>query len=326
MKINSSDLSDFKLTENDKKENENEDKKILTKLENPKDLNANKELKFDGYFNPSDFKYLAVLGEGEFGKIYLAQWVNKDNKFYAMKIENFNTLEESIKSQQITKLIKDFLKSTNSEGVIRIFGDICINVNNIYQYYVLMEKAERDMEQELIIRCNNNAFYNEEDLINILCQLILVLAEMQKNNIAHRDIKPQNILIIKGRFKIADFGEAKIFKNNGEIIQTINGTELYMSPILFFAMRNNIEKVKHNVYKSDVFSLGLCLLLAATLNYDSLCQIRELSDMNQIKNILMYYLSGRYSINFILFLLRMLEFDEKIRPDFIQLENMLVKK
>ena len=96
MKINSSDLSDFKLTENDKKENENEDKKILTKLENPKGLNANKELKFDGYFNPSDFKYLAVLGEGEFGKIYLSQWVNKDNKFYAMKIENFNTLEESI--------------------------------------------------------------------------------------------------------------------------------------------------------------------------------------------------------------------------------------
>ena len=72
-----------------------------------------------------------------------------------MKIEKFNTLEESLKSQQKTKLIKDFLKSTNSEGVVRIYGDICINVNDIYQYYVLMEKAERDLEQELVIRCNN---------------------------------------------------------------------------------------------------------------------------------------------------------------------------
>ena len=324
--INNNNISEFKITENDKNTNEDENQKIVNKPKEPKDLNINKELKYDEYFNPSDFKYLGVLGEGEFGKIYLAQWVNRDNKFYAMKIEKFNTLEESLKSQQKTKLIKDFLKSTNSEGVVRIYGDICINVNDIYQYYVLMEKAERDLEQELVIRCNNNAFYSEEDLINILCQLILVLAEMQKNNIAHRDIKPQNILITKGRFKIADFGEAKIFKNGGEIIQIISGTELYMSPILFFAMRNNIEKVKHNAYKSDVFSLGLCLLLAATLNYDSLCQIRELSDMNEIKNILMFYLSGRYSFDFISFLLRMLEFDEKIRPDFIQLENMLVKK
>ena len=189
-----------------------------------------------------------------------------------------------------------------------------------------MERSERDMEQELIIRCNNNLFYTENDLINVLCQIILVLAELQKNNIAHRDIKPQNILIMEGRYKLSDFGEAIIIKNNSPIIQEIRGTELYMSPILFFGLKQKLQQIQHNVYKSDVFSLGLCILLAGTLNYDSIIAIRELTDMSQIQYVLIYYLSGRYSQNLISFLMRMLEVDENKRPDFIQLESMLVKK
>ena len=68
-----------------------------------------------------------------------------------MKIETFSTKEEVLKSQSITKIVKDFIKKTNSRGVIQIYGDVWKKINNIYNYYVLMERAERDMEQELII-------------------------------------------------------------------------------------------------------------------------------------------------------------------------------
>ena len=309
-----------------------EDKKLLIKSTQLSNFNKIRELfkleKSQESFNPNDFIYINIIGEGEFGKIYLAQ--NKtDNQYYAMKIEVFKRREEAKKSQMITKIIKDFLQKTNSQGVIKIYGDICLKNNDLFNYYVLMERAERDMEQELIIRCINNQFYNERDITNVLCQLILTLSEMQKNHIAQRDIKPQNIVIIKGRYKISDFGEAIVLGNNedeGNLVLSISGTELYMSPIVFFAMRNKCEQVKHNVYKSDVFSLGMCILLGATLNYDSLCQIREVTDMNEIHNVLMYYLSARYSNIFISFLYKMLEVDESKRPDFIQLENMLVKR
>ena len=243
-----------------------------------------------------------------------------------MKIETYNTREEVLKRQMATKIIKDFIKKTNSQGVIKVYGDIWKKNNNLYKYYVLMEKAERDMEKELIIRCNSLTFFTEKDLINIITQLIIVCSQLQKNNIAHRDIKPQNILINNGLYKLSDFGEAIVFKKNGIILQNIRGTELFMSPVLFFGLKNKYEKVKHNAYKSDVFSLGLCILLAATLNYDSICQIREVTDKNQIKNVIMYFLSHRYSLNLISFLLTMLEIDENKRPDFIQLESMLVKK
>ena len=297
-------------------------KKIKKSFQTPAEKSKEKS---EFLLNPDSFKYLGVIGEGEYGKIYLAQNI-MDNQYYAMKIEVFDNRGEAYRRQVITKLIKDVLKKTNSQGIIKIYGDIWLKKNNLYNYYVLMEKAEIDMEQELIIRCRFLKYYSERELTNVLCQLIVACAQLQRNNIAHRDIKPQNILILNGLYKLCDFGEAKLFNKGEVIIQRIRGSELYMSPVLFFGMKNKFEHIKHNVYKSDVFSLGLSILLAGTLDYDSICQIRELTDMEKIKNIVAYFLSKRYSNNFISFLLRMLEVDENKRPDFLQLESLLIKK
>ena len=56
--------------------------------------------------------------------------------------------------------------------------------------------------------------------MQILNQLITSFALLQKNNITHRDIKPQNILIVNDVYKICDFGEAKIITTDGIIQQT----------------------------------------------------------------------------------------------------------
>ena len=278
------------------------------------------------HFKPNDFKYLGVIGKGEYGKIYLVQWKTNDNQFYAMKYEKFNDFEEVQKNQDITRKIKDFISKTKSEGVIKIYGDVCLKIKNIYHYYTLMEKSERDVEQECIIRNKYLKYYTEKNLIDILCQLILTCANLQKNGICHGDIKPQNILILNGVYKLSDFGEVKIIEPDGLIEQDIGGTELYMSPKLFFAMKKNEKSVIHNAFKSDVFSLALCMLLMATFNYDCLVQIRELTDMEKLKMIVTGFLSKRFSINFIAFLLLMLEIDEDKRPDFVELEGKLVRK
>ena len=319
------------LLKNNENTSENIFNKIISSFENKNDLITKDYIQsipidIGINFNPNDFHYLGVIGEGEYGKIYLVQWINNDNQFYAMKLEKFNEYEETQKARYINGIIKNFLYKTNSKGIIKIYGDICIKRSNIYYYYTLMEKCERDVEQECIIRNKYLNFFSEKNLIDILCQLILTCSSLQKNNICHGDIKPQNILILNGSYKLTDFGEVKIIPSNGLIEQEIGGTELYMSPILFFAMKNKEKSIIHNAYKSDVFSLALCILLMATFNYQSIVQIRELVDMNQIKNIVTEFLSIRYSENLISFLLWMLEIDENIRPDFIQLESNLVKK
>ena len=98
-----------------------------------------------------------------------------------------------------------------------------------------------------------------------------------------------------------------------------------IAPILFFGLNKKLIQVKHNTYKSDVFSLGMCILYASTLTQESLCDIREMTDMENIKNTLVKYLSKMYSNNFIDILSFMLEINEKNRPDFIQLEKFISK-
>ena len=51
-------------------------------------------------------------------------------------------------------------------------------------------------------------------------------------------------------------------------INNIRGTELYISPILYDILKNknninnNNKTINHNLFKSDVFSLGMCMVLA----------------------------------------------------------------
>jgi len=159
--------------------------------------------------------------------------------------------------------------------------------------------------------------------MNIINQLISTLSLLQKNHITHRDIKPQNILVSKGQYKLCDFGEIRVLKRDGLIVQRVRGSELYMSPILFNGLHNNLIQVKHNTYKSDVFSLGMCLFYAASLSYGGVDSIRELDDMNEIKSIIYNYLGARYSEKLIKLLFLMLEVDENKRHNFIQLEQKL---
>ena len=152
-------------------------------------------------------------------------------------------------------------------------------------------------------------------------QLIKTLSLLQKNHITHRDIKPQNVLISKGIYKISDFGEARTLIRQGIIVSRVRGTELYMSPILFQGLRLKLVQVSHNTFKSDVFSFGMCLFFASTLTFNSICDIRELDDMKLIKEKLIKYLSGRYSFKLINILYEMLQVEENNRPDFLTLEK-----
>ena len=184
-----------------------------------------------------------------------------------------------------------------------------------------MEKAERDWDQEINVRSQYNLYYKESELLNIMNQLVSTLSLLQKNHITHRDIKPQNILVINGKYKLCDFGEIRVLKRNGLIVQRIRGSELYMSPILFKGLHSKLAQVKHNTYKSDVFSLGMCFFYASSLTYNGVDSIREVLDMNKIKEILFKFLGNKYSEKFILLILLMLEVNEEKRPDFIELEK-----
>ena len=289
-------------------------------------LEINQDIEPNENFIPEDFIMIKQIGEGSFGKIYCSEW-KKNGKKYAMKKMILRNKIEIKKNQEQTDLVYDVIKSTKTKGVINIYGAQCIKVTSAeYHFYVLMELANIDWEKEIKKRKENKEYYTEGELFDILKQLTETFSLLQKNHITHRDIKPQNVLIVNGVYKVCDFGEAKVIDGCDVIRQTIKGTELYMSPIIFRALNKKQNQLVHNTYKSDVFSLGMCILLAATLTFQSLYDIRELKDMDKIKNILIKYLIAKFSYDFVHILVKMLEINEDLRPDFIELEKILSKK
>ena len=276
-------------------------------------------------FNINDYNIIKQIGEGTFGKIFEVE--NSNHYHFALK----KLLANSIKEMEMLKSEYELLLGLDGLNInlIHIYGIENKKLDKTtFVVYVLMELAICDWEKEIQNREKKKKYYKEEELIIILKNLIYTFAELQRHNISHRDIKPQNILLCKDNsLKIADFGEAKEARNRNNIDtirQTIRGTELYMSPILFDSLKTkkrNGKYILHNSYKSDVFSLGFCILLAATLRIDSLYVIREIKDMNLLKKEVYNFLKSRYSDKLINVIIDMLEIDEKYRVDFIELEK-----
>ena len=217
----------------------------------------------------SHYMFDKNLGEGGYATIFSAYKIDDGSyKEYAMKKILGRSIDETEKFTKEFELVY----SCDHPNIMKIYG-ISINMLDptTFSLYVLMEIAKRDWNADIKKNLKKKKNYSEKELINILRQLIDGLLYLQKElHIAHRDIKPQNILLFPNNiYKIADFGEAKEIKIS-KGLNTLRGTELYMSPALYSGLKDERSDINHNPYKSDVFSLGLCFLYAATLNFDLL--------------------------------------------------------
>ena len=267
-----------------------------------------------------NYTIIRQLGEGSFGSIY--EVFNKDSKIkYAMK----KIIANDIHSLEVFQREFEIVHENKHPNILDIHG-ICIRCldTTTYVLYVLMDLAEKDWEVEINQRSKKKKFYTEKELISMLKQIVNALYFLQKEkNIAHRDIKPENILLFKHNiWKIADFGEAK--KSRANIFKTLRGTEFYMSPILYNNLKIKNDLVKHNPYKSDVFSLGYCIICAATLNFDIVEKIREKS-VDEIKKIFDENIPNFYSKKFVDLIFKMIEEVEDKRIDFVRLKQILDK-
>ena len=274
-------------------------------------------------FDDKDYNYIKLIGEGSYGRIYLVEDKNTKEE-YALKKVICTSYNELLKFKKEFELLYS-LQNPNIMSIYKLqiknldFTTSCL--------YVLMERAQFDWNIEIKRRKLAKKYYKEKEIISILKQLSHGLFFLQKNKIAHRDIKPQNILIFPNNiYKIADMGEAKEFDKNKMQIATLRGSELFMSPLLYQGFKFNKKNITHNPYKSDMFSLGLCFLYAISLNLRVLEYIREISDMNSIKNILNKFLDKNiYSEKLIKIIYRMIDLQEEKRFDFEELVTELTK-
>ena len=273
-------------------------------------------------FNIDNYKIEKQIGEGSFGHIY--QVMNKKSYIkYAMK----KIIANNLTSLETFQLEFEIAHQNTHQNILNIIG-ICIRCldQTTFVLYVLMELALYDWDFEIEQRKKQNKYYTEKELISIFKQISSALIYLQKvKRIAHRDVKPENILVFNdGIYKLGDFGEAKINRLRRNYARsTIRGTEMYMSPALFKALQDNKDDIKHDIYKSDVFSLGYCFVYACVLDFKILEDIRNLNNDFKVKKILQRVLFLRYSSEFIELIFKMICVNEEDRIDFIGLEKLL---
>ncbi|OAF70642.1 hypothetical protein A3Q56_01618 [Intoshia linei] len=109
-----------------------------------------------------------------------------------------------------------------------------------------------------------NKFMNDRIIKIFLRQIVSVLELFNRENLVHRDLKPQNILLHYNGdnksfdnviIKIADFGFAKIL-NDGVMARTYCGSPLYMAPEIILNRKYDL--------KADIWSIGAILFECIT--------------------------------------------------------------
>ena len=299
------------LTQEKKYEEENE--KSINELSN--DLNMN------------EFKLLKLIGSGSYANIYLVENYKSKIQYAAKKIitDGENELEKIKMEIEIIKALKE-LNTEKNNFFVPIYK-YCLKKLDVtsYSVFFLMPLAICDWGKEIE---KKDKFYSEDFLLKILKNFSNGLSIMQYKNIAHRDIKPQNILIMKnGDYLICDFDES-IFVKKAYGTFDVRGTEMYICPILQNCVYSGIKKTKINIYKSDVYSLGLCFVYAITKNFDVIKKIKKCNNDNINKNLIVNNIVGneKFSDFFIEIIIQMIAFNEKDRLDFIQLNNLVNPK
>ncbi|SHH51573.1 Stk1 family PASTA domain-containing Ser/Thr kinase [Clostridium intestinale] len=184
------------------------------------------------------------IGEGGMSLVYKAR-DKKLNRFIAVKILK----HEFIDNEDIVDKFKKEATAIANLNDPYIVNVLDVGSQDDYNY-IVMEYVKGKTLKELIREKGRIPY----DLaLNFSTQIAKALDCAHKNNIIHRDIKPQNILVTEeGSLKVTDFGIAKS-TNSSTITNTSNviGSAHYFSP----------EQAKGNYIDSrtDLYSLGVVI-------------------------------------------------------------------
>ncbi len=190
------------------------------------------------------YEIIRSIGEGGMANVYLAQDTILDRKV-AVKILRGDLAEDE-------KFVRRFQReaisasSLNDPNIVEVYD---VGEDN-GKYFIVMEYVQGLTLKQLIKKRGSLTL---PEVVDIMLQLTSAVAHAHESYIIHRDIKPQNVIILEdGRVKIMDFGIA-VALNAGEFTQTnsVMGTVYYIPP----------EQANGGAatVKSDIYSLGILM-------------------------------------------------------------------
>ena len=221
----------------------------------------------------SEYKIIKLLGEGSFGKCYLCEHL-RDHTQVVIKEINLQALSDQERKEALGEAkVLEALQHTN----IITFREVYKTRQN--KLCIVMDFADGgDLAGK--VKAQRGAPFPENQILDWFIQIALALKHVHDRKVLHRDIKTQNVFLMKnGTVKVGDFGIAKVLKSTREIARTMVGTPYYLSP--------EIIENKPYSFKSDVWSLGVLLY--------ELCALRPPFDAAGLPQLYMRIVRGNFS-------------------------------
>jgi NIMA (never in mitosis gene a)-related kinase len=187
------------------------------------------------------YTFIKNLGSGEFGIVDLCK-DNIEDKYVAVKkisLEGMNQAGKNKVKQEV-----DLLSKVKAPTIIDFFSSTVENDTR----FIYLEYAKEGTLENVIrdYRLKGNKIPTEQT-IDWLIQILIALFSLNKNNMMHRDIKTENMLITEDKIlKLSDLGISKVIDEQNK---TLCGTPYYVSPEIASGLDYD--------FNTDIWSLGI---------------------------------------------------------------------
>ncbi|XP_039591726.1 serine/threonine-protein kinase N2-like [Polypterus senegalus] len=175
-------------------------------------------------FSLKDFKCVAVLGRGHFGKVLLAEYKSTGEMFAIKALKKGDIVaRDEVDSLMCEKRIFETVNSVRHPFLVNLFA--CFQTKD-HVCFVMEYAAGGD----LMMHIHADVFSEPRAVFYAAC-VVLGLQFLHEHKIVYRDLKLDNLLLdTEGYVKIADFGLCKEGMGFGDRTSTFCGTPEFLAP------------------------------------------------------------------------------------------------
>ena len=212
-------------------------------------------------------KLMNKIGKGAYGDVFMG--INtKTKEIYAIKKITKKQLESETIYQYFNNEIF-ILKHLNHPNIVK-FKSLTEYKSDYYLSTEYCNGGNLEHAMKYHIETFNRPI-TEEIARYFISNILIGITYLNKNNLIHRDIKSDNILLhyeneedlithnfLKAKIKIIDFGFARYLEQD-ELAGSLVGTPMYMEPSILKTFMTSKSRVVDGFYdkKVDVWSLGI---------------------------------------------------------------------
>ncbi|GMT17270.1 hypothetical protein PFISCL1PPCAC_8567, partial [Pristionchus fissidentatus] len=216
--------------------------------------------------NDEDYECVKQISQGAFGKVF-SGYLCESGEQVVIKRGKKQYLQSEY------EILKQLTRGDGRSHIVQVFGYDEDRDN--MEYSIIMERARCSLDR-LFLQVPFRDGLPAVDIVKLVADLGTALGLLLQQQVIHRDIKPQNILVFSGAndparsqlmFKLCDFGSSREH-DQSEACYTIAGTGPFLHPEIFLEYQQHPNRLRMNrgysAEKCDLWSIGVTLYQAST--------------------------------------------------------------